>query len=63
MSAGLAEVAEEGSWVKGQTESLKLSLGDVAQRALGARRQRDARADARAPGAGCARSATARASR
>ncbi|MCK9684575.1 sensor domain-containing diguanylate cyclase [Scleromatobacter humisilvae] len=28
MSAGLAEVAEEGSWVKGQTESLKLSLGD-----------------------------------
>ena len=29
MSAGLAEVAEEGSWVKGQTESLKLSLGDV----------------------------------
>ena len=29
MSAGLAEVAEEGSWVKGQTESLKLSLGEV----------------------------------
>ncbi|HEY9023739.1 MAG TPA: GGDEF domain-containing protein, partial [Burkholderiaceae bacterium] len=29
MSAGLAEVAEEGSWVKGQTESLKLSLGDA----------------------------------
>jgi len=29
MSAGLAEVAEEGSWVKGQTESLKLSLGDT----------------------------------
>jgi len=28
MSAGLAEVAEEGSWVKGQTESLKLSLGE-----------------------------------
>ena len=28
MSAGLAEVAEEGSWVQGQTESLKLSLGD-----------------------------------
>jgi diguanylate cyclase len=28
MSAGLAEVAEDGSWVKGQTESLKLSLGD-----------------------------------
>ena len=28
MSAGLAEVAEEGSWVKGQTESLKQSLGD-----------------------------------
>ena len=28
MSAGLAEVAEEGSWVKGQTESLQLSLGD-----------------------------------
>ena len=28
MSAGLAEVAEEGSWVKGQTESLRLSLGD-----------------------------------
>jgi diguanylate cyclase len=30
MSAGLAEVAEEGSWVKGQTESLQLSLGDEA---------------------------------
>jgi diguanylate cyclase len=29
MSAGLAEVAEEGSWVKGQTESLKQSLGDT----------------------------------
>ncbi len=29
MSAGLAEVAEEGSWVKGQTESLQLSLGDA----------------------------------
>ena len=29
MSAGLADVAEDGSWVKGQTESLKLSLGDV----------------------------------
>ena len=29
MSAGLAEVAEEGSWVKGQTQSLQLSLGDV----------------------------------
>ena len=29
MSAGLAEVAEEGSWVQGQTESLKLSLGDT----------------------------------
>jgi len=28
MSAGLAEVAEEGSWVKGQTESLKQSLGE-----------------------------------
>ena len=28
MSAGLAEVAEEGSWVKGQTESLQLSLGE-----------------------------------
>jgi len=28
MSAGLAEVAEEGSWVRGQTESLRLSLGD-----------------------------------
>ena len=28
MSAGLADVAEEGSWVKGQTESLKLSLGE-----------------------------------
>ena len=28
MSAGLAEVAEEGSWVQGQTESLKLSLGE-----------------------------------
>ena len=28
MSAGLAEVAEDGSWVKGQTESLQLSLGD-----------------------------------
>jgi len=28
MSAGLAELAEEGSWVKGQTESLQLSLGD-----------------------------------
>ena len=28
MSTGLAEVAEEGSWVKGQTESLKLSLGE-----------------------------------
>jgi diguanylate cyclase len=28
LSAGLAEVAEEGSWVKGQTESLKLSLGE-----------------------------------
>ena len=61
MSAGLAEVAEEGSWVKGQTESLKLSLGDVAQRALRARGQRDARADARAPAPACARNATARA--
>ena len=30
MSAGLAEVAEEGSWVKGQTESLQLSLADDA---------------------------------
>ena len=29
MSSGLAEVAEEGSWVKGQTESLALSLGDA----------------------------------
>jgi len=29
MGAGLAEVAEEGSWVKGQTESLQLSLGDA----------------------------------
>jgi len=29
MSAGLAEVAEEGSWVKGQTESLKQSLGEA----------------------------------
>ena len=29
MSAGLAEVAEDGSWVKGQTESLKLSLGEA----------------------------------
>ncbi len=29
MSAGLAEVAEEGSWVRGQTESLKLSLGEA----------------------------------
>ena len=29
MSAGLAEVAEDGSWVKGQTESLQLSLGDA----------------------------------
>ena len=29
MSAGLADVAEEGSWVKGQTESLKLSLGEA----------------------------------
>ena len=29
LSAGLAEVAEEGSWVKGQTESLKLSLGET----------------------------------
>jgi diguanylate cyclase len=28
MSAGLAEVAEEGSWVKGQTESLHQSLGE-----------------------------------
>jgi len=28
MSAGLAEVAEDGSWVKGQTESLQLSLGE-----------------------------------
>jgi len=28
LSAGLAEVAEEGSWVQGQTESLKLSLGE-----------------------------------
>ena len=28
MSAGLAEVAEDGSWVKGQSESLQLSLGD-----------------------------------
>ena len=28
MSAGLAEVAEEGSWVKGQTESLQVTLGD-----------------------------------
>jgi len=29
MGAGLAEVAEDGSWVKGQTESLQLSLGDA----------------------------------
>ena len=29
MSAGLVDVAEDGSWVKGQTESLKLSLGDA----------------------------------
>ncbi len=29
MSTGLAEVAEEGSWVKGQTESLASSLGDA----------------------------------
>ena len=29
MSSGLAEVAEDGSWVKGQTESLALSLGDA----------------------------------
>ena len=29
MSAGLAEVAEDGSWVKGQTESLQLSLGEA----------------------------------
>jgi diguanylate cyclase len=29
MSAGLADLAEEGSWVKGQTESLKLSLGEA----------------------------------
>ena len=29
MSAGLAEVAEDGSWVKGQTDSLQLSLGDA----------------------------------
>jgi diguanylate cyclase len=28
MGAGLAELAEDGSWVKGQTESLKLSLGE-----------------------------------
>lgn len=28
MSAGFADVAEEGSWVKGQTESLQLSLGE-----------------------------------
>jgi len=28
MGAGLAEVAEDGSWVKGQTESLQLSLGE-----------------------------------
>jgi diguanylate cyclase len=28
MGAGLAEVAEEGSWVKGQTESLQQHLGD-----------------------------------
>ena len=28
LSAGLAELAEEGSWVQGQTESLKLSLGE-----------------------------------
>jgi diguanylate cyclase len=28
MGAGLAEVAEDGSWVKGQTESLALSLGE-----------------------------------
>ena len=34
MSAGLAEVAEEGSWVKGQTESLKKIRGlrrDIAR--------------------------------
>jgi diguanylate cyclase len=30
MSAGLAEVAEEGSWVKGQTESLQLTLDEDA---------------------------------
>jgi diguanylate cyclase len=29
MSAGLAEMAEDGSWVKGQTESLQQSLGDA----------------------------------
>ena len=29
MSAGLAEVAEEGSWVKGQTESLQQSLAET----------------------------------
>jgi len=29
MSTGLAEVAEEGSWVQGQTESLALTLGDA----------------------------------
>ena len=28
MSAGLADLAEDGSWVKGQTESLQLSLGE-----------------------------------
>jgi len=51
MSAGLAEVAEEGSWVKGQTESLRLSLGEspsvrsvrAASEMLGQTRARQAR--------------------
>jgi diguanylate cyclase len=29
MSAGMGELAEEGSWVQGQTQSLQQSLGDV----------------------------------
>jgi diguanylate cyclase len=56
MSAGLAEVAEEGSWVKGQTESLVQSLGEPTPNvravraasemlALTRERQRQVRAD------------------
>ena len=56
MSAGLAEVAEEGSWVKGQTESLVQSLGEPTPNvravraasemlALTRARQRQVRAD------------------